>query len=157
MKSANKYSVVWSGLKVTLVLIIYFHIMQFFGLAHNAGFRVLNGVFLLGGIYLYLSNTKKHEGEEFHYVENLLSGFLIGLINSVSFSAYITLYFGVIDPSFLLEVQQFSAYGKYINLMTTPLVIFVEGTASSFIFSFICMQYLKVNHVQFSSVPTEID
>lgn len=132
-----------NALGICLLLIVYFHTMQLFGLAHIIELRSFNGLFLAGGIFLFLKKLKKEQKQDFNYLTNFFSGFGIGIITSLLFTIYISLYVLVINPVFYAEIIAQEALGSHITMLSVPIVVFIESAASSYLFTYISMQFLK--------------
>lgn len=146
MNHAEKIAVRY-GLLTCAGLIAFFLLMRMFNLAQNQELRVLNMIFLTGGIVLAVSRLKKLEGNSMEYLNGVACAMLTALVGVGSFAVFVCIYL-LIDTQLLAILQQTSIVGKYINPFSGAAVVFMEGIFSAAIISLGVMQYLKTSMLQ---------
>ncbi len=135
----------WS-LIITAGLIAYFLLMKFFGLVHIIELRLLNGAIMFTGVWFLIKELKKKP--DFNYFTGLLHGIVTGLIASVMFALYAFIYVQFINPEFMLAIKENEIMGNYLNKFLVSMQIFIEGGASSFLFSYAVMQGSKISRLK---------
>lgn len=151
MKSLEKHIVKY-GVSTALALIAYFFLMQLLGLVHNIELRVFNGFIMFGGAFLALRKFKKeHFKKPFSYYNGLFAGVAVVVTTTVLFTIFVIAYLFA-DPAFMQAIVEREPLGVHLNELAIGMVIFIEGTATGVVFSFVTMQYLKdEKDVRFSS------
>lgn len=135
----------WS-LIITAGLIAFFLLMKYFGLIHNIELRLLNGVIMFVGLWFLVSDLKKKPN--FNYFMGLLHGIITGLIASLLFASYSFIYLELINPDFMQSIIENEIMGIYLNEFLASMQIFIEGGASSFLFSYAVMQGHKISRLK---------
>jgi len=142
MKSIERH-VIKSGLLITAGLVAYFLLMRVAGLAEVTELRALNALIMFSGVYLAVREFKKSNfGVGFDYLSGIAVGFFTSMVVAISFSIFVGLYV-TIDPVFLAAIVADNPQKEFLNPWTASMVIFIEGIASGFLFSYTAMQYLK--------------
>ncbi len=139
-KNAVRY-----GILTAALLIVFFFIMQALGLVNRYELRALNIVFLFSGVYLSVRNYRN--SDQATYLGGLGSGLLTSVTALVIFSTFVTIYLAGINPQFMEELRQYEYFGRYLNPYIAGAVIFLEGSISGLLVSFILMQYYKKSHL----------
>jgi hypothetical protein len=137
------------GIVTAVTLIAFFFIMMGLGLVQQYELRILNIVFLLSGILIavnaYRTNPK--------YNPNYLGGIGVGLLTSavalLVFSTFVVIYLAS-NPVFMETLKSNEYFGRYLNPYIAGAVIFIEGTVSGLLTSFILMQFYKHSHLKAS-------
>lgn len=142
-----------NGLLLTGFLILFFLAMRALGLAHEYYLRVFNAVILMLVIGLsilrYRSSLKEERyGSFFDLYKLALRTSFIGV---ATFSVFLAFYLDLIDPTFMMEIQEQESPGPYMSPISAAGIVFIEGFGSSFIFSYLVIQLLKKPTVQFES------
>ncbi len=140
-KSGIKY-----GFLTASALIGFFFIMKFMGLINHYELRALNIIFLFSGVYVSVKSYIKNENEG-TYLGGLGTGLLTSGVALLIFSGFVMLYLDVIDPAFMTSLREYEYFGRYLNPYIAGSVIFLEGTISGLLVSFILMQYYKRSHL----------
>lgn len=135
----------WS-LIITAGLIGYFLLMKFLGLVHIIELRLLNGAIMFTGLWFLIKELKQKQG--FNYFTGLLHGIVTGLSASVLFALYAFIYVEIINPDFMQSIKQNEIMGSYLNEFLVSMQIFIEGGASSFLFSYAVMQGNKISKLK---------
>ncbi|MEM6641700.1 MAG: DUF4199 domain-containing protein [Bacteroidota bacterium] len=142
MKQEEKL-VIGYGLLTTAALIVYFLMMRLAGLAEVTELRSLNALIMFGGVFLAVKKFRDAEFElDFNYFTGIASGFFTGLVTAVSFSVFVGVYIRF-DPVFLAAIVADNPQKEFLNPLTAGMTIFIEAMASSFLFSYASMQFLK--------------
>lgn len=134
------------GLIIAASLVAYFLLMKFFGLIHIIELRLLNGAIMFGGLWFLVKELKQKEG--FNYFTGLLHGIITGIIASVLFAIYAFVYVELINPEFMKAIRENEIMGIYLNEFLVSMQIFIEGSASSFLFSYAVMQGNKISRLK---------
>jgi hypothetical protein len=130
------------GLITFIMLSGYFILMKMLGLVHIIELRFLNAVIMFFGVYKAIKILKSSE-KKFQYFKGIGVGALTAIIASGLFTAFGFLYILVIDTGFVADLKMNEPLGLYLNKYVAVMQIFIEGTISGFIFSYIIMQWLK--------------
>lgn len=134
------------GIITAISLIAFFFLMKIVGLADVYELRALNALFLFGGIFLairyFRNNSPSHS-----YLNGIGVGLLTSAVALFIFSLFVVIYLGAIDPAFMESLKQDEYFGQYLNPYIAGAAIFLEGTLSGLLVSFILMQYYKRSHM----------
>lgn len=148
-KTSIKY-----GSYTAAALIIFFFFMKLVGLIEVYELRVLNVIILFSGVYMALRYFRKNAPKP-----NYLNGLGIGIFTSAFalfiFAIFVIIYLGAIDTELMTSLKEDEYFGQYLNPYIAGAAIFLEGTLSGLLLSFILMQYYKRSHMdeQEDSVP----
>jgi hypothetical protein len=134
------------GIFTAIALIAFFFLMKLIGLVQVYELRALNAIFLFTGVYLAIRYYKKHS-PSIAYLNGLGVGLLTSAIALLFFSIFVVIYLGAIDPAFMESLKQNEIFGQYLNPYIAGAAIFLEGTLSGLLVSFILMQYYKQSHM----------
>ncbi|MCA6078640.1 DUF4199 domain-containing protein [Fulvivirga sedimenti] len=134
------------GLLTSFALIGFFFLMKVMGLSTEYELRALNVLFLFSGVY-FAVKSYIDKADNVNYLGGLGTGMLTSGIALFVFSGFIVIYLGVIDPSFMNSLKEYEYFGRYLNPYIAGAVIFLEGTISGLLVSFILMQYYKRSHL----------
>jgi hypothetical protein len=131
------------GLAASIGLIGFFMLMKLAGFVHIVELRFLN-VFILGaaittGLQSYIKNTD----DNFMYLRSLGLGVLTSVIAVVPFAAFLVFYLNY-DTAFMTQVMQNEWFGRFLNPYIIAFVVFLEGTISGFLATYMIMQYNKI-------------
>lgn len=126
---------------IYLSLIAYFFIMKILGLEHVTELRLFNFFIVLGGIYLLIKRNMEQNG--MRYFQNLFLGFRTGATAIVLTAVSLFFYLKIIDPSFMEVLETSMIWGNQLSPFQVTLAIAIEGVASSFLLTYMVMQYMK--------------
>lgn len=134
--------IIKNALLITLFIGGFFLLSKLLGLEENPYLRFMNLVFVLSGIYLAIkANVKKNK--ETRYTNNLGVGIRTSAIAVVLSILSVILYVEIINPDFINTLNKSFLIGGNSSLAEITITLFIEGMASSFIGSFIIMQFYK--------------
>lgn len=139
--TADRLGIRW-GVLIYLALAAYFLIMKAAGLIYVTELRVFNGVFMFYGIYRAVRFSYLHTGE-LNYFRALASGLWTAFVASVLFAASGAFYLALINPGFVNELQSNEPLGAFMTVYSAPLKVFIEGSASGFLFTYASLQWLR--------------
>jgi hypothetical protein len=129
------------GILTALALVLFFFFMKGIGLIEQYELRTLNIVILFTGIYL--ANRKYRKTNT---TDTYLGGIGVGLFTSavtlILFSTFVIIYLAN-NTVFMETLQSHEYFGRYLNPYIAGFVIFLEGTISGLLMSYILMQYYK--------------
>ena len=122
-------------------LVAYFFIMKLAGLEHVTELRLFNFFIVLGGLYLLLKeNMTKNTS---NYFQNLFLGFRTAGLAIVMTVLSLFIYLEAIDPSFMNVLESSMVWGNDLTMFQVSLTIGIEGIASSYLLTYMVMQYMK--------------
>lgn len=139
--SIEKISLNW-GLVTFGLLSAYFVVMKALGLVHMIEFRLLNGLIMFYGCFSAVKYSKRNL-DGFNFLKGYGSGLLTALIASVLFSFFGIIYLEFLNPSFITEIKENELLGIYQNKYIASAQIFIEGTASGFLFTHASVMWFK--------------
>jgi hypothetical protein len=132
-------------------LILYFFIMKLLGLEQVTELRLFNFFIVLGGIYMLLKRNMEYNSTS--YFQNLFLGFRTAALAIVMVSISLFVYLKAINPSFMAVLENSMVWGNHLTVFKVTLVIAIEGIASSFLLTYMVMQYMK-NYNSTSNIET---
>lgn len=139
----EKYRNFSIGLITAVGYLIYFLMMQLFGLAQNIELRGLNFFILMAGIIYSIHLSKISSYREFNYYNGFTAGVTVTVVSVVSFSMLMFIYLQFVNPHLMRTIQETEALGRYMDPFSVSAVMLIEGCASGFIGTFMVMQYQK--------------
>ncbi len=134
------------ALIIVVGLMAYFFLMKSLGLVHIIELRLLNGLIMIGGLFMLMRDLKKYP--DFNYFKGLLHGIGTGILASTFFAIFSYIYLQFINPEFMQSIKENEILGSYLNKYLVALQIFIEGGASSFLFSYAVMQRAKISKLK---------
>ncbi len=140
-KTSIKY-----GIYTAVTLIVFFLFMKLIGLVEVYELRVLNVIFLFTGVYLAIKHYR-HTADKPAYLSGLGVGIFTSAVALILFSFFVIIYLAAIDPELMLSLKADEYFGQYLNPYIAGAAIFLEGTLSGLLMSFILMQYYKRSHM----------
>ncbi|TXD48263.1 hypothetical protein [Polaribacter sp. IC073] len=136
--------IIKNALVITLLIGGFFLVSTLLGLEENPFLRFLNLVFVLLGIYLAIKESV-FVNKETNYMTNLGIGIRTSALAVFLSIAGIIVYIQFINPNFISVMSNSFLIGGSLSLPEIIITLVIEGMASSFIGSFIIMQFYK-NH-----------
>ncbi len=133
------------GILTGITLIAFFFLMLGLGLIREYELRILNIIFLFAGVYMAINSYR--DGARSNYLGSIGVGILTSGTALVIFSTFVIVYLAA-NPSFMEALKTHEYFGRYLNPYIAGVVIFIEGTISGLLVSFILMQYYKRSHLQ---------
>lgn len=131
-----------TGLFVTLVLIAYFMVMKYFGLAQILELRLFNAVFLGAGVFYGINKHQKSlTKKEELYAHVWAQGMYIVAVTTITFALFMSIYISYFDVPLLKFIQSSRSLGEYINGLTIFISLLMEGLISGVIITFAAGQY----------------
>lgn len=140
------------GLIAGVIMIIYFLILQFSGLALEAWASWISYIFL--AVIIFLAHSKFKEGSDgfMTYGQGLAIGFWVSLAAGVINSVFSFIYISFIDDSFIEQMKEKARYDMeeqgipdsqiemsmgWMETMTTPGMMFIMGIVGVLFVGFI--------------------
>lgn len=149
------------GLLTTIAMIIFFFIMHLFGLTHHYYLRALNALFLFAGIYFAIKTHHKqypHVNPKKRSRISFLNEGAVGLVTTFStgvmFAVFVAAYL-YLDDEFLRIIRENEPQGRFLTPPAIAFLIFLEASASGFVFTFILAQMLKEKNTENRTTETE--
>lgn len=134
-----KYSIL-----ITVMIGGFFLLSKLLGLQENPYLRFLNLIFVLIGIHQAIKTNIKIN-KETNYLTNLGLGLQTSALAVIFSIIGVIGYIEFIDADFLQVMNNSFLIGGNLSLAKIFITLLIEGMASSFIGSFIVMQFYK-NH-----------
>lgn len=138
------------GLFTAAGLIVYFLLMNVFGLETNLVLRFFNFFIIIFGSYLVLRKLYKSDNPLPTYVEGLGISLLHCVTAVVAFVLFLAGYIYAVNPSFIQILEESHIWGNNLAIHEAAFAILIEGIASGAAISFAWMQYFK----RYIEVPT---
>lgn len=139
--STNKI-IIKNALIISLLIGGFFFLTKLFGLEENPYLRFLNLGFVLFGIYLAIKESV-YKNKESKYTTNLGIGIRTSVLAVFLSIISVVIYIQFINPDFLTVMNNSFLIGGDLSLAEIIITLLIEGMASSFIGSFIMMQFYK--------------
>jgi hypothetical protein len=136
MKMSLRYALGIYGALVT-----YFFSMKLLGLGEITQLRLFNFFIVMGGIYLLLRRNMKENND--NYFQNLFLGFRTGAMAIVLTVVSLFVYLKAINPAFIEVMEHSMIWGNHLSVFQVTVAIGIEGIASSFLLTYMVMQYMK--------------
>ncbi len=133
------------GIITGVTLIAFFFLMLGIGMIQEYELRILNIIFLFAGVYMAINSYR--EGDQSNYLGGIGVGMLTSGIALVIFSTFVIIFLAT-NPLFMESLRAHEYFGRYLNPYIAGVVIFIEGTISGLLVSFILMQYYKRSHLK---------
>jgi hypothetical protein len=136
MKMSLRYAL---GIYGTLVT--YFFSMKLLGIGEITQLRLFNFFIVMGGIYLLLRRNMKENND--NYFQNLFLGFRTAAMAIVLTVVSLFVYLKAINPAFIEVMEHSMIWGNHLSVFQVTVAIGIEGIASSFLLTYMVMQYMK--------------
>lgn len=143
------------GLLTSLGLVGFFLLMKLAGFVHIVELRFLNVFFLGAGIVMGLRKYMNNAEGNFMYLRSLGLGVLTSVIAVVPFATFLAFYLNY-DVAFMAEVMQNEWFGRFLNPYIIAFTVFLEGTISGFIATYMIMQYIKISDHRTESATEQV-
>lgn len=134
--------IIKNALLITLLIGTYFLLCKSLGLENNPYLRFLNLGFVLLGINLAIRESIS-KNKESKYTTNFGIGIRTSAVAVFLSILGVIGYIQFINPNFLEVMNSSFLIGGNLSLAEIVITLFIEGMASSFIGSFVMMQFYK--------------
>jgi hypothetical protein len=134
------------GLRIAAGLILYFFLMKFIGLGHNAELRLVNLVFLTVGIWAALRKFKDTHTDRLNYFRGLIMGVATGAVASLVFGLFLFVYMQL-DQSFMDSIRANEPMGRYLNPYMAAFIVVLEGFFSGLLMTFVLLNWVTTDQV----------
>lgn len=131
------------GIFVGIAHIIYFLVMDMFGLLEIIELSFLSSIFLIIGIAVAISRFKRASGGVINYFQGLGIGATTGVISSSILALFLAVYITVFDSTYLANLQASYLFPESLSLLSLVVLTIVYGTWPGFLLAFILMQWFK--------------
>jgi hypothetical protein len=142
------------GLRISLILILFFLLMKVIGLAHHAELRLLNLVILTVGIYLALKKFRHTHAERLNYFRGLIMGVATGGIASAIFGIFLFVYMQL-DTDLMQSIKDNEPMGRYLNPYIAGFIVVLEGFFSGLLVTFVILNWVATDEVS-ASIDQEV-
>ena len=126
----------------SLALLVYFLFMKLLNLSTVVELRFLNFFIMFIGIRYFILRLKKENNGTLDYLQSLAYGFIVAVLTSVLFSAFMFTYLSYIDHAMLEHLQLNQPFGEYLTPGSAAVVLILEGSASGAIIAFALVQFM---------------
>jgi hypothetical protein len=103
------------GVIASIMMVIYFIIMVLLGLSHIELVRFFSHFFVMVAVVLAIGTFKRSRGGHMPYLPGLGIGFVVGLIGSVLYAAFIFLYAHFIDQDYQQSLRTQDYFGAFLS------------------------------------------
>ena len=134
--------IIKNALIITALIGGFFLLCNAIGLGENPYLRFLNLAFVLAGIYLAIKESVEKNNETL-YTTNLGIGIRTSVLAVILSIIGVIVYVQFINPDFINVMNNSFLIGGNLSLAEIVITLVIEGMASSFIGSFIIMQFYK--------------
>ena len=132
------------GIRTFILLSIYFLAMKSIGLVHMVEFRIFNAFIMFYGCYSAVKASKV-KLKDFNFLKGYGSGLLTAFVASSLFSFFGIVYLEFINTDFINQIREHDILGVYQNELIATAQIFIEGSASGFLFTHAAVMWFKEN------------
>ncbi len=134
--------VIKNGAIMAAGFVLYFLLMQAFGLSQNYYFRIFNGLIHIALITIAIKRYKDYHPQDFNYLSGVTVGVLTSLVGVIPFSIFMLVFLSI-TPDFMAFLQaEATSIGSYLTPFTASLIVLVEGLAVSVLASYIIMRII---------------
>ena len=124
-----------------IALVAYFFIIKVLGFEMITELRLFNFIIMLAGLYQLIKSNMTLNTID--YFNNLFLGFRAAALTILMIIVSLFVYITWIDSTFLLVLEHSLGWGKNLGIGQILAAITIEGLSSSFLLSYIIMQYMK--------------
>lgn len=132
------------GIITFLLLSAYFLAMKSIGIVHMVEFRLLNAAIMFYGCFVAVKKSKA-KLKDFDFLKGYGAGLLTALVASSLFSFFGLIYLKFINTDFINQIREYDILGIYQNEWIATAQIFIEGSASGFLFTHAAVMWFKKN------------
>lgn len=127
----------------TIVLIIYFLLMQWFGFAGSAWLSIPNIIFMFLGMTGAIRAVYMKQGDRFRYMDGFLSGLAMGFLVTILFTVFFAIYIFELAPDYSVDIMggMFKGYKAGEAELTLATLLF--GLATTIILALTIIPVFK--------------
>lgn len=134
------------GVRIAAGLIVFFIVMQIFGLGHHIELRLFNLVIMTIGVYAALKKFKSTHADHLNYFRGLIMGVAAAGIGSVIFGLFLFVYMKA-DPSFMQSIIDNEPMGRFLNAYMASFIVILEGFFSGLLVTFVLLNWVTTDEV----------
>ncbi|WP_345168367.1 DUF4199 domain-containing protein [Nibribacter koreensis] len=141
------------GVLSALAMIIYFIVINLLDLQDSELVRFGSNIFIIGAVVLAIRSLKRNyenRNRQTPYLPGLAIGFLVGLIGSALFAAFILINAIFLDPDYAGVLATQDYYGIQLPLIMVAGSVVILGTATGAMTGYILMMAFDNSGGQFS-------
>lgn len=127
------------GIIASVLMIIYFIIIVLVGLSDVEVVRFLSHIFIIVAVILAIGTFKRSRNGHMPYLPGLGIGFVVGLVASVLYAAFIFLYAHFIDQNFQQSLRAQDYFGARLSPMALAGSITLLGIVAGAFTSYVLM------------------
>ncbi|QHL88633.1 DUF4199 family protein [Nibribacter ruber] len=119
------------GVLSAVAMIVYFIIINMIGQQDEEVLRFASNLFIIGAVVMAIRSLKKsyeNRNRQTPYLPGLAIGFLVGLVGSVIYAAFILFYGMILQPEAAGGLVEQTYYGIHLPLMMVVASIVLLGT-----------------------------
>ena len=129
------------GTLMAIALIVYFFLMYLFGLIHVIELRLVNLLFLLGGVYFALKQYIRTHRGHMDYFHAFTTGMGTVGIGVLTFSVFLLIYLNV-DKNSMEVIAERQPLGFYLNPYIASFMVSLEGIFSGLFVTFMLANFM---------------
>ncbi|KAA5547694.1 DUF4199 domain-containing protein [Adhaeribacter rhizoryzae] len=103
------------GIIACVLMIVYFIIMVLLGLSDSEVVRFGSHIFVIIAVILAIGTFKRSRGGHMPYLPGLGIGFVVGLVGSALYAAFIFLYAHYIDQDYQNSLRTQDYFGAFLS------------------------------------------
>lgn len=129
------------SLGIYTALVGYFFLMKLLGLEEFTEFRLFNFFIVMGGLFLVVKESMSKNPKS--YMQNLFLAIKTSTKTMFLVSISLLVYLSWINPGYMEILENSLVWGRNLSVQQVVLAILIEGISSTYVLSFIIMQYMK--------------
>lgn len=129
------------GTLMALALIAYFFLMYLLDLVHVIELRLVNLVFLIGGVYFAMKQYQRTHRGQMDYFHAFTTGMGTAAIGTLTFSVFLLIYL-FIDKNLMQIIAEKQPLGLYLDPYIASFMVSLEGIFSGLFVTFMLSNFL---------------
>lgn len=129
------------GTLIFVALVAYFFLMYAVGLVHVIELRLVNLMFLLGGIYLALKQYQRTHNGHMDYFHAFTNGMATAAIGTLTFAAFLLVYLHI-DKNLMEQIAKGQPLGFYLDPYIASFMVSLEGVFSGLFATFLMANFM---------------
>jgi hypothetical protein len=134
------------GMRIAIMLMLYFMIMKYAGLSHHVELRLLNLLILVAGVFFALRKFRQTHEDKLNYFRALVTGVSTAAIGSILFAGFLFAYMQL-DITLMESIRQNEPMGHHLNPYMASFVVALEGIFSGLLVTFVLINFIATDEV----------
>ena len=129
------------GTLMAIALIAFFFLSYALGLIHVIELRLVNLLFLLGGVYFALKHYQRTHRGNMDYFHAFTTGMATVAIGTLTFSVFLLIYLHI-DQQLMKTIAERQPLGFYLDPYIASFMVSLEGIFSGLFVTFLLANFL---------------